>query len=297
MALPTQHDLDRRGILKNLDFPSVRGSSLDSRSQHVLNLAPFLHRVIVAQMCAYVECVRRIYEKKKRAFTVSLIGCGQIGKKFLRALLRMRRIDPDHIIVSTRQPELLETFPIRVCRDNAYAAKRGCVVCILCTYPQLRLVAASVRGQVRANAILVSAVASAPVAKIRQLFDTSSAQTIRTHVSSLIVSQRLAHDSIARSDIKRDDPHRVQSIATSQIFRSAGDGVSGILSLHRAITNLASKFGMPDPDNVAFETLFGDGSTVGTKSKLNDSIPWWGSSEAPLEFMSALYRTGSPRAI
>lgn len=296
MSLPAFNNkwTEKRDILKNLKFDTSE-SILPSSSSHMILLARIVQQVIIRQCIFYASYVERICRLKKRPFTVSLIGCGQIGRALLVELVR-KGVPRDSIFVSTRQPDLIRVPGIRCGTDSTQVAKRGCVVFLLCRYPQAMLIARSVSGRIRANSLFVSILAGVPSSKVQQLFGTSTEQTIRTHVYPARIKQITAHMSLnddaevetERQSTKMISKLSITKIAASELF--ATRDLTGVIDLQRAMVALSSKLGIKEATKVVFDTLFGkqDGETAedGTVDNGDVNFSWLRSSDAFTKFLA-----------
>jgi len=232
---------------------------LEKESKRLFALAPRVHDIVIKQCIIYASIVKQMCLVKKSNFVVSLIGCGQIGQGLLKLLLKSGICDTKQILVSSRQTAEIESrFPgIHAVRDNEAVAKRGRIVFFLFRYPHAPIVAKDLRGTIRKNAVVVSALAGVPVAKICQMFGTSAEQTIRTYVSPALVEQRIEHRLL---EGRHKDPAHMEEAenegAVAQLFGTKGE--AGVRDLRRVATSVAQKLGIAEAERIVWSILFGE---------------------------------------
>jgi len=100
------------------------------------------------------------------------IGSGTMAGAIMRALLRKGEVDPGRMIASDprgeRREELKEALNVRTTDDNGQAV-RGADIVVLSVKPQvLSYVLAELHGQIPSSALVLSIVAGAPIAAIRE---------------------------------------------------------------------------------------------------------------------------------
>lgn len=104
--------------------------------------------------------------------TIAIIGCGSMGEATVRGLVRRQLLAPDNIIASHPRPErrahLVDAYGIRCETENRDAAAAAGVV-VLAVKPQiLSEVMASMRGELVADALVISFVAGVSIAVIER---------------------------------------------------------------------------------------------------------------------------------
>lgn len=265
MALPVENPYPQRDIFSNLRYSSTWDRFCQPHLVRLFQNTKHAHQVLVAQCVLYADCAARVCRVKKKSFTVSLIGCGQVGKKLLRALLDWGT-KPENIFVATRQPELLNAFSsqgVRCGSDSEFALKRGRIVFLLCSFPALSRVGKCKRDSsenlVRANSILVSTLASTTCEKIRQVFRSSEPQTLRVAAHEVVTAVKRGRGiSKERNSEKTSD-----SSTNNFICKTAADLLlcrDDLRKLHITLTNFALKLGMQESSHIAaIRAIFGPG--------------------------------------
>ena len=111
-----------------------------------------------------------------REAKLAFIGCGTMGEAMVRGLLHENLVDPEQIVVSHPRPErreeLGQRWGVETRADNA-AAANGASVVVLTVKPQvLDEVFADLAGCLASNALVMSIVAGARMARIAAALDT-----------------------------------------------------------------------------------------------------------------------------
>ena len=106
---------------------------------------------------------------------LAFIGGGTMAEAMIRGLLERHLVPPSHILVTgtrrDRRAELTKQFGVKAIASNADAAKQAHIV-ILSVKPQvLPLVLRELHGRLRAEQLVLSIVAGAPLAVLRDGLD------------------------------------------------------------------------------------------------------------------------------
>ena len=257
MSLPTENPYPNRNVLSNLRFEKSWKDIVVPEMREKYRATIKVQRAIAEQLLLVALTARNMYEKKKRPFHVSLIGCGQIGQILLTRLLE-EGVRSDDIFVSTRQHELLSKFDkrgVRCTNDNEMVCKRASVVFILCGAHHVNSISTQLRGLIRQNAVLVSSLADFTREKIRTLFSTAKEQTIRTRIDIYRISSpsSLISDTTSTTTITQ-----YTELACREL---CSDKAMGLVEIYDAMVNLGRKLGIPEAAKVARGALFGDHGT------------------------------------
>ena len=147
--------------------------------------------------------------------TIAFIGSGTMGEAMVKGLLENHLVNPDHIIASgpreERAEELTKTYKIRATTDNREAAK-GADDLVLSVKPQvLPSVLEELQGVVSKEALVLSIVAGAKIARIRGALGTEfvvrSMPNIPAQIMEALVdagvhlgfSRRVAHQLVLKT--------------------------------------------------------------------------------------------------
>src|SRR6267142_776026 len=106
---------------------------------------------------------------------LAFIGGGTMAEAMIRGLLEKHLVPPSHVLVTgprrERRAELAKRFGVKALASNAEAAK-GAHVVVLSVKPQvLPTVLRELRGQLRPEQLVLSIVAGAPLAVLREGLD------------------------------------------------------------------------------------------------------------------------------
>jgi pyrroline-5-carboxylate reductase len=106
---------------------------------------------------------------------LAFIGGGTMAEAMIRGLLEKHLVPPSHVLVTgprrERRADLAKRFGVKALASNAEAAK-GAHVVVLSVKPQvLPSVLRELRGQLKAEQLVLSIVAGAPLAVIREGLD------------------------------------------------------------------------------------------------------------------------------
>jgi pyrroline-5-carboxylate reductase len=102
--------------------------------------------------------------------TIAFIGAGVMGEAMIAGLIRREIVRPEKLIAAgprlERLEELRSSYGIKTTPDNAAASREADVV-VISTKPQrLAVVIQDLKGSIRSEALILSIVAGAPIAKI-----------------------------------------------------------------------------------------------------------------------------------
>jgi pyrroline-5-carboxylate reductase len=107
-----------------------------------------------------------LFENKKIAF----IGPGVMAEAMIAGLIRQKVAEPEKLLASgprrERLQELEDRYGITGTTDNAAAAKQGDVVVLSVKPQRLDAVLEGLQGSIQEDALIISIVAGAPIAKI-----------------------------------------------------------------------------------------------------------------------------------
>jgi pyrroline-5-carboxylate reductase len=106
---------------------------------------------------------------------LAFIGGGTMAEAMIRGLLEKHLVPPSHVLVTgprrERRADLAKRFGVKALASNAEAAK-GAHVVVLSVKPQvLPAVLRELRGQLKAEQLVLSIVAGAPLAVLREGLD------------------------------------------------------------------------------------------------------------------------------
>src|SRR6266849_9818966 len=106
---------------------------------------------------------------------LAFIGGGTMAESMIRGVLDRHLVPPSHILVTgprrERRAELVKRFGVKATASNADAAKQAHIV-VLSVKPQvLPTVLRELRGQLRPEQLVLSIVAGAPLAVLREGLD------------------------------------------------------------------------------------------------------------------------------
>jgi pyrroline-5-carboxylate reductase len=106
---------------------------------------------------------------------LAFIGGGTMAEAMIRGLLEKHLVPPSHVLVTgprrERRADLAKRFGVKALASNAEAAK-GAHVVVLSVKPQvLPTVLRELRGQLRPEQLVLSIVAGAPLAVLREGLD------------------------------------------------------------------------------------------------------------------------------
>eukprot|EP01137_Pigoraptor_chileana_P029856 Opistho-2@15633 len=105
-------------------------------------------------------------------FKVGLIGLGRIGKYVLNALLE-KGVDPKHVIVSTRRPDICGEYSqkgVLCVYDNKRVASSCHIVYVCCQHSQLPAVIKDIRGLSDRFLVVVSLVSGLSYDKLCEMY-------------------------------------------------------------------------------------------------------------------------------
>ena len=121
-------------------------------------------------------------EQGGSAFTMGVIGVGQIGRRVLDNLLRCGSFQASQIHVSTRGPERLASYEklgVVCCYDDGAVAQRADMLVIACLPAHMQQVAKALRGNVRSTTLIMSIVAGYSTDRMASLLRVSPGQLLK----------------------------------------------------------------------------------------------------------------------
>ena len=127
----------------------------------------------------------------RRRIMVGVVGGGCVGRAVLQELLRSGRIEPQDIMVSTRQPDRLQDISSRgvfVGFNNAKIAQLCDVVFLCCPMSAAPTVAGEMSPKLSGSTLIVSVMSGSTLPKLKQLMKTESCTTISVNVQSVVES-------------------------------------------------------------------------------------------------------------
>ena len=112
-----------------------------------------------------------MFDNKK----ITFIGPGVMAEAMIAGLIRQEVAEPDMLLASgpreERVADLTSRYGIRALTDNAAAAREGDVVVLSVKPQRLDAVLEGLRGSIKSEALILSIVAGAPIAKISGILD------------------------------------------------------------------------------------------------------------------------------
>ena len=143
-------------------------------------------------------------------FKIGIIGCGNIGKEIVKALL-MNGFKPSQVLISTRRPASLEKITnlgVQCFCDNAWAAQSGPDLLILCCLPAQfhQVVGSELRGKIPARTLLCSTLLGVPEKKLESALQCRNCIATVVNVNqirSLEVLKNVGPESIPREALVR----------------------------------------------------------------------------------------------
>lgn len=103
---------------------------------------------------------------------LAVLGAGKMGGTLLRAFLDQKLVSPSHVTATVRHAERAEALAkklgVKVTTDNKAAVSGADVVLLAVKPPQVVEVLDEIRGELRPDALVVSAAASVPTNIIEQ---------------------------------------------------------------------------------------------------------------------------------
>jgi len=152
--------------------------------------------------------------------TIAFIGSGTMGEAMVKGLLENHLVNPDHVIASgpreERAEELTRTYKIRATTDNREAAK-GADDVVLSVKPQvLPSVLEELQGVVSKDALVLSIVAGAKIARIRGALGTEFVVRSMPNIPAQIMQGM----TVWTATPSTDERHRQQA---KMILKALGD--------------------------------------------------------------------------
>jgi hypothetical protein len=128
-------------------IPPWTNTALDKQTKQIHDAVPLTRKVIVDQCLYWTDvahrfkrnmCPRRaadLAESPESTFVVGVIGCGSVGSKFVRELLKRQLVTPSQIKISSRTPSRAkQRCGLEVVANNMEVAT-GCSILLLFVLP------------------------------------------------------------------------------------------------------------------------------------------------------------------
>jgi len=205
-------------------------SAIPDSEHHTIHVASRTVRDILVKQCLFhfrvYHDVYAVTQESVVGLKVGIIGLGQVGMSLLREALKLRYLDTDNFMVSTRSPEKHHSFQaqgVRVLFDNE-AIARECDVIYLCCLPfQAERVCSSIKHvlnekmtdlfptqQPKPKTIVLSLLAATPISKLRQYTDNYP-YILRCYVDADYISQSIRADPSKFANVTKELVHNMSS--------------------------------------------------------------------------------------
>lgn len=185
-------------------------NAIPDSEHHTIHIASRTVRDILVKQCLYhfrvYHDVYAVTQESVVGLKVGIIGLGQVGMSLLREALKLRYLEPENFMVSTRSPDkhhVFQTQGVRITYDNE-AVARECDIIYLCCLPfQAERVCTSIKHilhekmadlfptqQPKPKTIVLSLLAATPISKLRQYTDNYP-YILRCYVDADYISQSI----------------------------------------------------------------------------------------------------------
>jgi len=160
-----------------------------------------------------------LFDNKK----ITFIGPGVMAEAMIAGLIRQEVAEPHMLLASgpreERVADLKSRYGVRALTDNAAAAREGDVVVLSVKPQRLDAVLEGLRGSIKAEALILSIVAGAPIAKISGILDHQAVIRAMPNTPAQIGEGiTVWTTSPAVSDVQRDMGQRILAALGQEIF-------------------------------------------------------------------------------
>jgi pyrroline-5-carboxylate reductase len=160
-----------------------------------------------------------LFDNKK----ITFIGPGVMAEAMIAGLIRQEVAEPHMLLASgpreERVADLTSRYGVRALTDNAAAAREGDVVVLSVKPQRLDAVLEGLRGSIKADALIISIVAGAPIAKISGILDHQAVIRAMPNTPAQIGEGiTVWTTSPAVSDVQRDMGQRILAALGQEIF-------------------------------------------------------------------------------